>query len=131
MKLFDYLFYKIYKLINFLGNTEFYPEGNAWFISSMLLWLNMLTTLNFVELRIERAVTNKVFVIAFYVLYLAATFIYFFRKERYRSIVDNYDKEVSSKKIWGTVIVAVYIIATAVLHFYFSEKRRAMALRVH
>lgn len=130
MKLFDYLFYKIYKLINFLGNTEFYPEGSAWFISSMLLWLNMLSALNFIELRIERAVTNKVFVIAFYILYLAATFMYFFRKERYRSILGNYDKEPASKKLWGTVIVAVYIITTAVLHFYFSEQRREMALRM-
>lgn len=129
MKLLDYLFYKFYKLINFLGNTEFYPEGNAWFASSMLLWLNMLTALNFIELRLERAVTNKVYVIVFYVLYLVTTFIYFFRNERYRDIINRYNNESGAKKLWGTLIVASYIIITAVLHFYFSEQRREMALR--
>lgn len=129
MKLLDYLFYKFYKLINFLGNTEFYPEGNAWFASSMLLWLNMLTALNFIELRLERAVTNNVYVIVFYVLYLTATFIYFFRNERYRGIINRHNKESGAKKLWGTLIVAVYIIITAILHFHFSEQRREMALR--
>ncbi len=130
MKLLDYLFYKIYKLINFLGNTNFYPEGNTWFLSSMCLWLNMLTALNFLELKLGRALTNKTYVIIFYILYLLVTFIYFFRKERYKKILENYDKQETSKKIWGTIIVSIYIIITLLLHFYFSEQRREMALRI-
>ncbi len=65
MKIFDYLFYKVYKLINFLGNTDFYPEANTWVISSTLLWLNMLTLLVIVELKLERALTSKIMLYLF------------------------------------------------------------------
>ncbi|HNM33060.1 MAG TPA: hypothetical protein PKM51_09905 [Chitinophagales bacterium] len=130
MKLFDYLFYKIYKLINFFGNTDFYPEGNSWFLSSMCLWLNMLAALNFTELRLGRAFINKSYVIILYVLYLTITFIYFFRRERYKKIVENYDEQPQSKKTMGSIIVSIYVIVTLVLHFYFSEHRREMALNM-
>ena len=130
MKLFDCLFYKMYKLINFFGNTDFYPEANAWFISSTFLWLNMLTILGIVELRLGKALTDKAYVIPFSILYLGLTYIYFFRKERYENIVQKYDKQIAAKKTWGTIAVAVYIILTIVLHLYFSEQRREMALRM-
>jgi len=130
MKLFDYLFYKFYKLINFFGNTDFYPEGNTWFLSSMCLWLNMLTALNFIELRLGRSLTNKTYVIIFYILYLAITFIYFFRKERYQKIVENYDAQPKSKKMRETIIVSIYVIVSLILHFHFSEQRREMALNM-
>ena len=128
MKIFDYLFYKVYKLINYFGNTDFYPEYNTWIISSTLLWLNMLTILGIVELKLEKTLTDEVYVIPFFVLYLVFTYIYFFRKERYRKIIETFDKQSDSKRVWGTIAVAVYILATLVLHFYFSERRRAMAL---
>ncbi len=128
MKIFDYLFYKIYKLINSLGNTDFYPEANTWLISSTFLWLNFLTILNFAELRLERAMTSKSYVIVFYILYLILTYIYFLKKDRYKSIVQVYDNQTDAKKMWGTIAVTIYIIVTLVLHLYFSEQRRAMAL---
>ena len=128
MKIFDYLFYKVYKLINFLGNTDFYPEANTWFIASAFLWLNMLTVLGVVELKLGRVLTDKSYVIPFSILYLILTYIYFFRKERYKNILQVYDKQTGSKKRRGTLIVAIYIVGTLVLHFYFSEQRRAMAL---
>lgn len=130
MKLFDFLFYKVYKLINFLGNIDFYPEANTWFISSTFLWLNFLTILNFAELRLERALTNKIYVIAFYILFLILTYMYFLGKDRFKSIVHIYDKHAGTKKIWGTIAVAIYIIVTLVLHLYFSEQRRTMVLGV-
>jgi|SRR6478672_13407354 len=130
MKLFDYLFYKIYKLIIFFGNTDFYPEGNAWFLSSMCLWLNALTVLNIFEIMLGRQLIIKSYVIIFYVLGLAMTFIYFFSKDRFKKIVKNYDGKPQSKKMVGTIIVSIYVIATLVLHFYFSEHRREMSLKM-
>lgn len=128
MKIFDYLFYKVYKLINHLGNTDFYPEANTWFISSTFLWLNFLAILNFTELRLERALTNKSYVIVFYIIYLILTYIYFLKNDRYKSIIQAYDKQTGTAKKWGTIAVAIYILVTLLFHFYFSEQRRAMAL---
>lgn len=128
MKIYDYLFYKIYKLINLLGNTDFYPEANTWFISSTFVWLNMLTILNFFELRLGRALTNTGVVIVLYVLYLVLNYVYFFNKNRYKDIVQRYDQQTSFSKVRGSLIVGVYILATLVFHFYFAEMRRAMTL---
>ncbi len=130
MKIFDYLFYKIYKLINFLGNTDFYPESNTWLISSTFLWLNILTILNLVELTLERALTNKWYVIVLYILYLILTYKYFLGKDRYKNIIQCYDKQMGIKKMWGTITVVIYIFATIVLHLYFSEARRGMLLSI-
>jgi len=130
MKLFDYLFYKIYKLINFFGNTDFYPEANAWFLSSMCLWLNMLTIFSIIELRLGRVLTIIIYLIIFYILYLAFTFIYFFRKERYIKIVEYYNEQSKSKKLRGTIIVIFYVLVTLILEFYFSERCREMILNI-
>lgn len=130
MKWYDYLFYKIYKLTSYLGNKDFYPESIAWFFSAMCIWLNMLAILNFTELKLGKTLTDKAYVFIFYVVYLLLTFIYFFRKERFKRIVWAYDKEDKRKKIWGTVVVSMYVIATLVFHFYFAEQRRDMALRM-
>lgn len=130
MKLFDYLFYKIYKLINFFGNTDFYPEANAWFLTSMCLWLNMLTIFSIIELRLGRVITIIIYAIIFYILYLGLTFIYFFRKERYIKIVEYYDEQSKSKKLRGTIIVSFYVLVTLILEFYFSERCREMILNI-
>ena len=130
MKLFDYLFYKIYKLINFFGNTDFYPEANAWFFTSMCLWLNMLTIFSIIELRLGRVLTIIIYLIIFYILYLAFTFIYFLRKERYIKIVEYYDEQSKSKKLRGTIIVSLYVLVTIILEFYFSERCREMILNI-
>ncbi len=128
MKLFDYLFYKIYKLINFLGNDDFYPEANTWLISSTFLWLNFLTVLNIVELILKQALSNQIFVIVLYILYMLLTYAYFFRKSRYKLILELYGQQNTVKSKWGTIGVAAYTFVTLVLHLYFSEERRAMAL---
>lgn len=127
MYLFNYLFYKVYKLIVFLGNSEFYPEGNAWFVSSMFLWLNMLTLLNFIEIRIGRPMSEPFFVILFYIIYLIVTYLYFFKRSRYLVIIDTLKKEEGSKKNTGTIMASFYIVMTVVLHLFFSEERRALS----
>lgn len=126
---YDYLFYKFYTLVGFLGNKELHPEIHAWFCASMCIWLNMLTALNIIELQIGSPLTNKTYVIIFYAVYLLLNYIYFFRKERFKRFLKLYDKEDSKKKLWGTIVVISYVIITLVLHFYFSEQRREMALK--
>ncbi|MGN6495303.1 MAG: hypothetical protein ACTHLE_25175 [Agriterribacter sp.] len=130
MKLFDYLFYRIYKLINFLGNTEFYPEGSAWFISVMFIWLNLLTILNFIELKIGRSVTNIYVVIPIYILFLFATFFHLFRKEYYKKILEKYNQSANQNNSLRIILVSLYVATTVILHLYFSEQRRAMALGI-
>lgn len=127
MKLLDYLFYKVYKLINYLGNDDFYPEANAWFISTTFLWLNFLTLLNVAEINLEKSLTQTWGVVVFYILFLVATYIFFFRKERYKKILEIYKGQTGINRKWGTILILVYIAATIALHFYFSEKRRSIS----
>ena len=129
MKLFDYLFYKVYKLINYFGNTDFYPELNSWFITAMLVWLNFLTVLYVAELRLERSLTGSTFIIPFYMLYLILSYKFLIGKARYKTIIETYDTKVSNNKYWGSMAVAIYVIATLIFHFYFSEQRKTMALQ--
>ena len=131
MKAVDYLFYKIYRLINFFGNTDFYPEANTWFLSFSLIGLNLLTILNIVELKVGGSVISTELVVILLVLYILATYVYFLKGNRYKKIIEKFSNETGTKKKWGSVIVAIYVLMTLVAYYYTAGQLRAMALRWH
>jgi ABC-type branched-subunit amino acid transport system permease subunit len=128
MKAVDYLFYKIYKLINYFGNTDFYPEANTWFLTFSLIGLNLITILNIIELKVRGSVLSIELTVILLILYIVATYMYFFRGDRYKKIILEFNNQTGTRKKWGSMLVALYILITLVVYYYYADQRRAMIL---
>lgn len=124
MRFYNYLFYKLYEYAGFVGNKKAFPEIYSWFFSSFFLWLNVLSILKYIEIRVKKEMVSFLFMIILFAVYLFATYIYYIKKGRYQKVLQIYGKEKGAQKIIGSIAIGIYIIITIVLYFYLVERWR-------
>lgn len=123
-KVYNFLFYCIYKFASFLGNTVFRSEALALVGISAILWYNFLTAIILYEIYSKRVIDAAILLSLIFVANIILNYLYFFRKDRARKIVAQFDSE--PKSILRLVLTIIYIIASVFGYYYYAGVRRDM-----
>lgn len=117
MKWYKFLFYKYYSFAEAIGNKDFFPEVNAWFLATVMPWFNLMTIL--LILKDKGGLPLNVYTYIVYGSFVIGviTFINFVLKEKYKLILEEY-KGSDVKK--GNIIVLLYSLITIGLYFWVS-----------
>ncbi len=118
MKFFNFLFYKSYRLALQLGNEGFYPEVNAWFLATLLPWLNLFSIIILLENnnRISEAVGGVIMISSsvFWVL----GYVFCIIKKNYIKILSS-QEDLSSKDGNSNILFYSYLLITCFVYFGF------------
>lgn len=120
MKIFDFLFFKVYKWIYKKWGEQDFPHWTALYIVSFMMLTNIASILvicQFFGLNIFlRKSTPKIEIIFIAILVLGFNYFLFLHKKKYLTIVDYYSKMTINKK--NNLILWLYI-CTSILFFLF------------
>jgi hypothetical protein len=116
MKFYNFLFYKSYRLALILGNEGFYPEVNAWFLATLLPWLNLLSLL--ILLKNSSIVSNDLFrfILNGSSLFWIFGFVFIVIKKNYKTILSSHEN-VSSDKNYSNILFYCYLFITGIIYF--------------
>ncbi|MFN8295344.1 MAG: hypothetical protein U0T69_04070 [Chitinophagales bacterium] len=118
MTFLNFLFYKSYRLALFLGNKDFYPEGVAWFLTTLLPWLNFISVL--IILKNQCIITNSLFGILLDItfVYWIYTLFLFIYEGKYKMIIKE-QEELEVKRKYSNILFYTYLLITGVIYFGF------------
>jgi len=116
MKLFQILLSKYYQLAILLGNENFYPEINAWFLATLIPWLNIISLIIILKMYLISFGAFKV------LLYLSGLIwvlsIYYFLKTNYKDLLKEAEKQSGQK--WKTRLTIVYSVVSLIVYGFLS-----------
>lgn len=121
MKLFRYLFYRLYQLMISVGNG-FVAEYYAIFLMTMTIMLNFYTISSIVYLISPQmdfglnSTTQIVTVAAILTIIFYFSFVY---KKKYLEIAKSYELESDKSKSTGKLAAISYIVLSFLLLFFF------------
>lgn len=114
MRVFDYLFYKLFRA----AERSSVPEGAgaiANFTLSLLIYLNIFSIWGFlrkIEVMELNLFPNKIIVAIEATVIFIMFALYFFVNGRYRRILETFKKESPAKRVRGNIIVITYVVIT-------------------
>lgn len=116
MRLYEYLFYKIYCGLRNLGNWEL--ADSTVFVLSIFIGLN-INVICFLVFPISENFLeeNKVSFFIFYASIIVFNYFFFLRNKKYLEIEKRFKKESRKQKLIGDIVVSVYAVATVVSIF--------------
>ena len=121
MKIFDYLYYKVYRA-NLIGSAKDIAEFVAPLYISALIFINFsvlglfLRKINLLPFFFQ----NKKQVIGFMIFLFAINLFLFLYKKRYKKIILKYEQESEKDRKRGNLLVWLYIIISFLLIFIVS-----------
>jgi hypothetical protein len=121
MNWYKLLFYKFYKVAIFLGNEDFYPEINAWFLATLLPWFNFLSFL--LVLKYYSVITYSVFKIIIIAssLFWIWSYIFCTKNRRYLLILEEMEAKDLKRKKMTTLLLIFYSLFTVFVYVYLAE----------
>ena len=121
MNFLKFLFYKSYRLAISLGNEGFYPEINAWFLTTLLVWGNIASVL--ILLKYYLVISKSIFKIMLYAAFIlwVLTFIYFIKGGNYKLILEEIQKETLVVRKRKSILTWIYTIFSLVIYLYLSD----------
>ena len=116
MRLYEYLFYKIYCGLRNLGNWEL--ADSTVFVLSIFIGLN-INVICFLVFPISENFLeeNKVSFFIFYASIIVLNYFFFLRNKKYLEIEKRFKRESRKQKLIGDIVVSVYAVATIVSIF--------------
>jgi hypothetical protein len=125
MKLYKYLFYKLFAFSKAIGNGEVASEGNTWCNLIIFLGFNAVSIKMWIELLLNKKIPGGILDVALFIL--IGIFVYF--KSIYRNRYFSYEKlfegHSKTKRLIGTIVVSIYCIASIAIFFYMLKLYRA------
>lgn len=128
MKLFRYLFYRLYQLMINVGNKDV-PEIAALFLMSMTLGLNFFSVTFISYLfgyKINLGLDTGLKIGICYLLLTALIYFSFVYKKKYLEIAKSYENETSKEKYRGNVFAISYFVLSIgliIFCFYLMIKK--------
>ncbi|MGZ5244241.1 MAG: hypothetical protein ACXWDO_09920 [Bacteroidia bacterium] len=118
-----FAFYRIYKIIYFIGNRGI-PEYSSVSLLSVCLFFNVFTFWDFFanEYNLNLPEINNITGVIIGFTILASNFLIFLRKDNYKRIIQEYDTKYNSKKFLSNLFVLLYIFGSAYLAVYILER---------
>jgi hypothetical protein len=114
--MFKILIYKYYKLAILLGNENFYPEINAWFLATLMTWFNLLSLIILLKIYLISVSTFKI------LLYLSGLVwvlsIYYFLRINYKDLLKEAEKRNNQKL--KTIFTIIYSVTSLIIYGYLS-----------
>jgi hypothetical protein len=84
MKLFDLVFYRLYKFNIKIGNEELYPETHTILILDVSIFVNFLSALSIFEHAIDFKIASTEILLALFFLFISFTLYHFsYKKNTY------------------------------------------------
>lgn len=102
MNIYNYVFYKIYKSTSQVN--ELYPEIATIIFISVMLFLNIFSGLLVFDIAIEKIGLNRIYLLL--TIVLGFNFYYFLKNDKYKMIVDEYDKKSTNNFL--DIIIFLY-----------------------
>lgn len=114
--IYNYLFYKIYRLINRLGNYDVAFSAMMPFIT--LIYLNIITIMFFIKPinNINKA-NYKIVIIIIGVFLLVINYFFFIYKNKYKRLIKQFENETKRQQVLGSLLVSSYAILSFILFF--------------
>ena len=118
MKVFDYLFYKLYRA----AQKSSVKEISAWAASvftGALIGIN-ITVLSAFLAKFDIApfiLSSKKQAVWYMVVIIFVSIVLFLLKDRYKTVVERYSSETERSRIRGSVIVWTYVILSFLMIF--------------
>jgi len=117
-----YLYYKIYKMILKTPNKDITEFVSAVYFSG-LIWMNSIVINGFLA-------KNKLMPfysfdgIQLYIYYgILITLVYFYFKSRRLKIIEKYSNESNNKRIFGNLLVCLYMLISFTLIFVIASMK--------
>ncbi len=105
MNLYNYIFYRIYKTTSRINNI--FPEFSTSIYLSILIFINILSIILFMEIPLDRIGLNNIY-IGLTIIYVV-NHLYFINKNRYKKIVENFDKKENSFFLNLLILIYPYV----------------------
>ncbi|MCF8258740.1 MAG: hypothetical protein K9J06_14385 [Flavobacteriales bacterium] len=100
-KLYRYLFYRAFDLIKLTGNYDI-VWGASHFLA-LFVGITVLRILFFFEKHLD-AISMGGVVVAAFIISHGVNYFFFVKKDKYKNIIEYYDKESKRKKIIGRLV---------------------------
>lgn len=126
MRLYDYLFYRIYKSINVTNKSI--PEWSTIITISILLAINLFSILLYYQYPIE-SIGEKGFGLI-PLLTVAINYIYFIFNKRYLKIIDNYNNSKFNDNLFHDIIIVTYACLSIFILFKLLEVKKVYTVGV-
>ena len=113
MKLYDYIFYRIFKATNITNKSI--PEWSTIISMSLILFINIFSVLLFVDYPIEQIGENRFKYSS--ILIILVHYMIFLRNKRYVKIIDKYDNSTRKANIYHDIIIMIYASISVFIFF--------------
>ena len=118
MKIYDYLFFKIYQILSA------FDESPTFATIIVMCWLFLFNTFTLVDFIIRSKQISSLFnnytTVPYTVFIMIIHFLYFYYKDQYAYVIEKYEQESKKLSIYGTLSVILYIFLSIWVFFKFT-----------
>jgi len=117
MRIYDYFFYRLYKLLRQKRDETFGVWGTA-IVISMLIFINLGNLGVFLHKKniIPKLIPSRMEIISILIILFTTNFYLFYRNKRYKVIEQRYSTESKVSNTIGTIGMISLIVFTIILY---------------